>query len=178
MRLFVALVPPEKLRQSLEQQGKRLRALCRSGRMVPWERIHLTLAFLGETDRRRAVERAMDRAAGAAFSLHIAGPGRFPGKRGDLWWMGVEESPPLHALRRRLVRALKEEGVGMEGTEAFRPHITLGRDLRPRTEADLEGWAASCPTGTWRVGEMTLMESRRADGGLCYIPLCRRTLEK
>ena len=72
MRLFVALVPPEEVRRRLEAEGRALRGLCGGGRMVPRENLHLTLAFLGETDRRRAAERAMDRAAGAPFSLATA----------------------------------------------------------------------------------------------------------
>lgn len=178
MRLFVALVPPEELRRALERQGRGLRALCERGRMVPWENIHLTLAFLGETDRLVGARRAMARAAGAPFSLRTACPGRFSGKKGDLWWMGVEESPPLLALRRRLVRALEEEGVWLDDTKPFRPHLTLGQDLRPRPGADLTAWADACPRRDWRVGELTLMESRRDEGGLHYIPLARRPLEK
>lgn len=178
MRLFVALVPPEELRRDLERQGRGLRALCQRGRMVLWENIHLTLAFLGETDRRAGAERAMERAAGAPFSLPTTRPGRFSGKKGDLWWMGVEERPPLLALRRRLVRALGEEGVWLDDAKSFRPHLTLGRDLRPLPGADLTAWAAACPTCTWRVEELILMESRRDEGGLRYIPLSHRPMGK
>lgn len=174
MRLFVALVPPEALRRMLEGQGKVLRDRCMSGRMVPWENIHLTLAFLGETGRLQAVERAMKSSAGASFSLRTASPGRFPGKKGDLWWVGVEESPPLRALRRRLVRALEEEGVWLDDAKPFQAHLTLGRNLRPLPGADLTVWTAACPVSQWRVEELTLMESRRTSGGsLRYIPLLR-----
>lgn len=176
MRLFVALVPPEEVRRALEAEGRALRGLCGGGRMVPRENLHLTLAFLGETDRRRAAERAMDRAAGAPFSLATAPPGRFPGRRGELWWMGVEARPALLALRRRLVRALREEGVWLDDAKPFRPHITLGRDLRPLPGAELAAWAASCPAEPWQVRAMTLMESRREADGLRYIPLYRAPL--
>ena len=176
MRLFVALVPPEKLRRALEEEGRALRALCGRGRMVSRENLHLTLAFLGETDRRRAVERAMVRAAGAPFSLATAPPGRFPGRKGELWWMGVAERPPLLALRRRLIRTLGEEDVWLDDVKPFRPHITLGRDLRPLPGADLSAWAAACPAETWQVTAMTLMESRREADGLRYIPLFRCSL--
>ena len=176
MRLFVALVPPEKLRRALEEEGRALRALCGRGRMVSRENLHLTLAFLGETDCRRAVERAMARAAGAPFSLATAPPGRFPGRRGELWWMGVAERPPLLALRRRLIRALGEGDVWLDDVKPFRPHITLGRDLRPLPGADLSAWAAACPAEPWQVTAMTLMESRREADGLRYIPLFRCSL--
>ena len=173
MRLFVALVPPEEVQRRLEAEGRALRGLCGGGRMVPRENLHLTLAFLGETDCRRAVERAMARAAGAPFSLATAPPGRFPGRRGELWWMGVAERPPLLALRRRLVRALGEEDVWLDDAKPFRPHITLGRDLRPLPGAELSAWAAACPAASWQVTAMTLMESRREADGLRYIPLFR-----
>ena len=178
MRLFVALVPPEGLRRSLERLGRELYGHCGGGRMVPWQNIHLTLAFLGECDRPRAAELAMGRSAGAPFSLRTGRPGRFPGRRGDLWWMGVEESPPLWALRRRLVRALGEEGLWLDDTKPFRPHLTLGRDLPAGCAPGVEAWAGSCPAYPWHVGEMTLMESRREAGGPRYIPLFRRPLRK
>lgn len=184
MRLFVALTPPARLQRELERQAVRFRGLCRGGRLVPRENLHLTLAFLGETDRRPAVEAAMTAAAGAPFVLRTAPPGRFPGKRGDLWWMGVEEAPPLLALRRRLVRALGEAGVWLDDAKPSRPHITLGRDLRPEPGADLRAWAAGCPPRSWRVETLTLMESRPNPGGapryipLFHCPLREREYEK
>ena len=44
--------------------------------------------------------------------------------------------------------------------------------------ADLTAWAAACPTCTWRVEELILMESRRDEGGLRYIPLSHRPMGK
>ena len=90
--------------------------------------------------------------------------------------MGVEARPALLALRRRLVRALREEGVWLDDAKPFRPHITLGRDLRPLPGAELAAWAASCPAEPWQVRAMTLMESRREADGLRYIPLYRAPL--
>ena len=176
MRLFIAVDLPEPWKDALDQAARRLAAGSRQGTFTRRENFHLTLAFLGETDRRRAAERAMDRAAGAPFSLATAPPGRFPGRRGELWWMGVEARPALLALRRRLVRALREEGVWLDDAKPFRPHITLGRDLRPLPGAELAAWAASCPAEPWQVRAMTLMESRREADGLRYIPLYRAPL--
>ena len=124
MRLFVALVPPEGLRRDLERRGEELRGLCRRGRVVPWENIHLTLAFLGETDRRDAVERAMGRAAGAPFSLHTARPGLHPGHEPRRTLLPteltMEESEELARLWFRK----------LEGLCRFRPALALDRAVR------------------------------------------------
>lgn len=178
MRLFVALIPPEELRRDLERQGQRLQALCGRGKMVPWENIHLTLAFLGETDRGSGVERAMKRAAGAPFSLRTTCFGRFPQKKGEIWWMGVEESAPLLALRRRLVQALGEEEVWLDDSRPFQPHLTLGRGLKPENGTDLVPQLFFSPSNTWHVEEVALMESRRDAGVLKYTPLVRLPLKE
>lgn len=177
MRLFFALVPPEELCRALDRAARQLAAGCGRGRPVRRENLHLTLAFLGETERRRRAEAAMDRALVPAFPLRTAHPGRFSGRDGALWWVGFAPSPPLLEFRRRLAEALEEEGLWYD-PKPFRAHLTLGRGLSPRPEFDLEAWGAQLPGRRWWVDRAVLMESRREAGGLRYIPLRTWALRK
>ena len=168
MRLFVALVPPEGLRRDLERRGAELRGLCRRGRVVPWENIHLTLAFLGETDRRDAVERAMGRAAGAPFSLHTARPGLHPGHEPRRTLLPteltMEESEELARLWFRK----------LEGLCRFRPALALDRcrQLGVLTTCLARGYVARHPEGPLTEDDAALigMAAPFCDIGMLGLP--------
>lgn len=168
MRLFVALVPPEGLRRDLERRGEELRGLCRRGRVVPWENIHLTLAFLGETDRRDAVERAMGRGAGAPFSLHTARPGLHPGHEPRRTLLPteltMEESEELARLWFRK----------LEGLCRFRPALALDRcrQLGVLTTCLARGYVARHPEGPLTEDDAALigMAAPFCDIGMLGLP--------
>ena len=54
MRLFIAVSFPAPLREQLRQAAGRLQGQCLRGRFTLTDNFHLTLAFLGETERRAA----------------------------------------------------------------------------------------------------------------------------
>ena len=160
MRLFVAAVPGEELLAALVQAQEDLRRLGGRGNFSARENLHLTLAFLGETDRPDGARRALSRLTGSPLALWAEGLGRFRRPEGDLCWAGIRPSPPLEAVARRLAGLLGEE-------RPFRPHLTLARRLSlpggwtPRLKALL-------PPTPWRVERLDLMESTRREGRLQY----------
>ena len=146
MRLFVA-VRPEGL--SLEVLEQAQRALRRQGRgTFPHPAgLHLTLAFLGQTERLDAACSALETLARSGrFLLTAEGLGRF----GDTWWAGTPR------------RALEEAGFSLE-KRPFVPHITLARHYRPRDTA-----AVTVPPVTWEVGKVELLESLQREGRAVY----------
>jgi 2'-5' RNA ligase len=111
---------------------------------VPEENIHLTLRFLGETDRGRLA--AVTREAEAVFlgvqapRLVLAGPGVFPprGKRSLILWAGLQgDLEALARLARDLEEAARAAGFSPE-SRGFRPHVTLAR-IEARRAGALEG---------------------------------------
>ena len=118
--------------------------------------LHLTLAFLGETERLDAACSALETLAGSGrFSLTAEGLGRF----GDTWWAGTAPCPALEALAASARRALEAAGFSLE-KKPFVPHITLARHYRPRDTA-----AVTVPPVTWEVGKIELLASRPAPPG-------------
>jgi 2'-5' RNA ligase len=93
--------------------------------------IHLTLAFLGDTEEGRIkslsvmlTERCRDF---GKFSFQIIGTGVFKSLRDPrVIWIGVESSDKLNKLNEQIVEGLKENGSQLE-ERLFRPHITIGR---------------------------------------------------
>ena len=148
MRLFVAiLLSPAVERALLETQA----ALGRQGRgaFPQREDLHLTLAFLGETDRAEdAVAALEDACAGGPFPLAVEGLGRF----GGLWWAGVAEDPRLEQLALGVQEALRRRGFAVE-ERPWRPHITLVRRWRGPEPA------AAVPRTAMEVRRVSLLRS-------------------
>ncbi|MBN8904579.1 MAG: RNA 2',3'-cyclic phosphodiesterase [Rhodospirillales bacterium] len=126
MRLFVALDLPWPLRQQLA-------ALTGAGipgaRWVPPENYHLTLRFIGETQRHRAedIDLALANIRALGFSLTLAGVGTFTkAGRSTALWVGVERNPQLDHLQNKIETALQRCGLEPE-RRRFQPHVTLAR---------------------------------------------------
>jgi 2'-5' RNA ligase len=165
MRLFIAILCDETFRESLLQAREKLRQ--HGGKGVPEENLHLTLAFLGETQRVEAVREAMEEACtGGSFSLTLSGSGQF----GSMYWAGVEECPPLMRLAQRLTEALRKRGFFLE-ERAFHPHITLARGVRVSPPEPL-----LVPEKTMTVSRVSLMRSEPGENAMVYTELFSKTL--
>ncbi|NLJ30676.1 MAG: RNA 2',3'-cyclic phosphodiesterase [Clostridiales bacterium] len=173
MRLFLAVRFGGEMRKSLSDCTEKLKAAALRGRFTSGENLHLTLAFLGETDREEDVRRAMDSVAAPPFELRTGGLGRFP--RGGVCWAGTEPCPPLFDLQRRLSAALRGSGFRLE-TRPFVPHITLGRETVFPRDADFESLRPAPARMT--VESFSLMRSERACGGMIYTERYARRLEE
>jgi 2'-5' RNA ligase len=164
VRAFVAVVPPPAALAALVRAVEPLRAAYPSGvSWVPPERLHVTLAFLGDVTEPVAdhVAAALAGAvpAVAPFEARVAGGGAFPRPaRPCVLWAGVE-AVALPSLARAARRAARGAGVRLERAP-FVPHVTVAR---VRTAA-LDGPAAVAALdrvsgAPWTVTEVVLMRS-------------------
>ena len=160
MRLFVAIRFSPQIRNLLLETMERLRVQTRQARLTRPENLHLTLAFLGETDRTADIRAAMSEAAAAQrpFSMALSGFGCFR----DLYWVGLEPCPPLSLLAENLQRRLRALGFDIPQRH-FRPHITLARQVRTDRPVELE-----IPRSEMVVEQIVLMKSERLKGRLTY----------
>ncbi|MFQ5750305.1 MAG: RNA 2',3'-cyclic phosphodiesterase [Planctomycetota bacterium] len=146
MRLFLGFPLPEGARAALDAACAPLREAVngRGASWVPAENLHLTLRFLGETDR-RGIDSVTSRISSVvqgmlAPRLRLGGPGVFPsrGGRALVFWAGLEgELEPLKRLAGSLERCARRAGFPPE-RRAFRAHVTLARLRGPRG-LELEG---------------------------------------
>ncbi len=163
MRAFVAVVPPPEALAPLVAAVERLRGP--GATWVPPERLHVTLAFLGdvagETAARLADALGEAVAGTAAFELAVAGGGAFPRPaRPRVLWAGlagdVEALARLARVTRRTARACR---IDVE-KQAYVPHVTVAR-VRDR---HYDGTAAVAALDQvrgepWPVTEVVLMSS-------------------
>ncbi len=128
MRLFLALWPREPERDALAAVARPL-AEAVSGKAVPAEKIHLTLAFLGEVgpERHGAVRAVAEAMRGAPFELVLDGVGSFRTAR--VAWAGSSRVPgALLRLQSDLETGLRATGFALE-ERPFMAHVTLARKI-------------------------------------------------
>ena len=119
MRLFFALWPPRETALALERWAKPL-----GGRCTAAQKIHLTLAFLGEASPERAVLAAR-RVQAPLFDLPVDDARYWIHNR--IVWVGPREMPPaLALLAESLQLELYRESFMLE-RRSFAAHVTLLR---------------------------------------------------
>jgi 2'-5' RNA ligase len=156
-RLFFALWPDSAAAQALAELAGVL-APGLAGKAVPMEKIHLTLAFLGELPP-QALERAItagDVVRAGEFDLALDHAGSFRGAR--VAWAGTSTMPGgLARLHAELRSALIGQALPVE-ERPFAPHATLVRKIaRPLPRTDLRAIA-------WTAEGFSLMRSERGSG--------------
>lgn len=158
-RLFFALWPGSELQGRLAAWAKQVAG---RGRAMRRENLHLTLAFLGDTE---AALLPAIKALAAALRFE---PFRLPLDRVGYWkhnriiWCGASEEPQaLTALVADLRARLGEAGVRYD-PKPFVSHVTLVRNASGLPEAP--AWVPL----TWEAADFALVGSTRVDGRVTY----------
>ncbi|MCX7970656.1 MAG: RNA 2',3'-cyclic phosphodiesterase [Negativicutes bacterium] len=132
--MFIAVRFPPPVNHRLARLIDHIRSRCPAGRFVSPNKVHLTLVFLGPCPpkKHRCLSELLNRAAARhqPFALRFAGLGYF-GRlpRPRVLWLGISSSPELLGLQHDLSEQLKLNGI-VHDSRPFRPHLTLGRDVR------------------------------------------------
>lgn len=180
MRLFVAVDLDPPAREAVAAATAALRRHpvigAASVKWVEPRNLHLTLRFLGEVE-----DGAVEAAAGAltpasplpAFRTALGSFGAFPARGAPrVIWVGAREgAATLGALRDEVARRLLPLGYTPD-TQAYRPHLTVGRVRRAAGGLRAALTAASAGIDlrqvSWRVGRAVLFESRLSAAGPAY----------
>lgn len=163
MRLFIAINPTPEAQSAAHDAAAPLRDAFPEIRWARPERLHLTVRFLGETDKDVAPSLAAAAARSQPMTLRVGGIDAFPSfRRARVIWTGVEYEPKLELLYHDVETACMDLGFEVEG-RAFRPHLTLGRvpeRLPPERAKDLARAARGIRfSTTTRVDSVDLMRS-------------------
>jgi 2'-5' RNA ligase len=147
-RLFFGLQPPAPVLAQLLAAAARVQAQSApGGRPVPREKLHLTLAFLGDFDDEDAVRRACDAGAqveASGFDFILDQATSF-GTRQPLW-VFAGDAAPFAKLHAGLLRCLNAQDLhAHDEPRVFLPHVTWLRHARgrlPRMQIAPIAWPA------------------------------------
>ena len=156
-RLFFALWPPQAARDELAAVAAALVARS-GGRAVAASKVHLTLAFLGDTpqDRIALARDAANEARGSVFDACLDRLGSF--SRAGVAWAGMSRSPEaLLELAAGLSGSLRRRGFVLDD-RPFAAHVTLVRRIERSVGPE------PMPPVRWQASEFALVESDRRTG--------------
>lgn len=143
IRTFIAVDLPAPVRDALGQVSAQLqeRLSDTAVRWVSFEKMHLTLKFLGDisTENIGMVEKILRSEASKrqVMEIGIGGIGAFPKMRHPrVIWIGVEAPSELFDLRRGIEDGVARLGYNYDKYE-FTPHLTLGRISRKASAGDV-----------------------------------------
>jgi 2'-5' RNA ligase len=166
-RLFVAIRPPEPIRQRL------IGAMggVSGARWQSDEQLHLTLRFIGEVDRHLAQDilAALGAIHHPRFEIALNGIHAFDrGGEPVTLWAGLSPHEPLKALHKKVDQACLRVGVAPD-RRAYLPHITLARLKRGSTRMNgLVEQAGGLASPPFSVDRFSLYESQLTPEGPVY----------
>ncbi|NLL46433.1 MAG: RNA 2',3'-cyclic phosphodiesterase [Clostridiales bacterium] len=169
MRLFIAVNFEEAFKLRLSRHMEQLRKNAIRGNFSRVSNLHITLAFIGETDRVADCESALQAIDFSRFSISFDRVSRFKRRGGDICWLGVREDGELKALARSAHRELSSRGFRLEERE-FKAHLTLGREVVFKSGFEPESLVLPEDLAC-NVDRISLMKSERVKGLLTYTEL-------
>lgn len=174
-RLFLAVQPPEHIRQHLLN----IMGGVAYARWQSDEQLHLTLKFLGEINRHQAndIVTVLDQFQHPQFEIELNGIGQFD-RRGriETLWAGISPLAPIKTLHNKLDHMLSGVGIPTD-KRAYLPHITLarfGREAGPIDNFVTSNGGLTSPAFT--VSDICLYESKLTQEGSVYTILARYPL--
>lgn len=168
MRLFIAIPLPKDVMKSVWNFEETLRETASGGSFVPRGNHHITLRFIGESQKLAELAYAMHEAVRDArpFPLKLGAYGSFTHGGARTSYLGVDgELSELHRIHQMLESALWEQGFN-GGKGRLVPHITLGRGVEHGDISQLR-----TPNTPFVVRSIVLYESTNERGKMVYTPL-------
>ena len=177
MRLFFAIDPGSECRRSIATFIDELRGTTTRIRWVNENKLHITLAFLGdviESQLPQLNESARNFVSRSSkFSAQIQGGGVFPDwRRPRVVWLALRDGDDLQRLGNDVVSMCA--GLGFPSDHPFRAHLTIGRVTDRLAEPEREPLRAKLETATthhFDVTRVLLMRSVLGRAGSVYSEL-------
>ena len=158
MRLFIAVPLDEQTKSAILGVMQEMKNAGIRGRYASPDNLHITLAFIGETDRLKDVIKAVRSIKVEPFNISLSNVGNFR----ELLWVGLSDNGELNQLAESVRSALDAAGIPFD-RKKFMPHITVARES--------EGFSGQikAPEGTMTVRKISVMKSEVRNGKRVYL---------
>ncbi len=178
MRVFFAIELDEGIKDYLSEIQHEVKSHCISGNFTFKENFHLTLRFIGEQNIQQVENLKQvlkDVAYNPEFELRLDMLGSFKKGNRSIIWTGLEKSLQLQELYNNMENTLFQTGYQKE-ERSYNPHITLAREVKMENIGFIE--KMEIEKLNIKVESISLMESKRINDKLAYVPLERAELQK
>ncbi len=178
MRVFFAIELDEGIKDYLSEIQNEVKSHCISGNFTFKENFHLTLRFIGEQNVQQVENLKQvlkDVAYNPEFEFRLDMLGSFKKGNRSIIWTGLEKSLHLQELYNNMENSLFQTGYQKE-ERSYNPHITLAREVKMENIGFIE--KMEIEKLNIKVESISLMESKRINDKLAYVPLERAELQK
>ena len=166
MRLFISINLSEEIKDALMDVQDAMMDAGIWGNYTMPEKMHLTLAFIGEYDDPEKVLSIVDSIDFKPFDITLSGIGSFR----NLWYVGIENSAALQNVVRKIRRSLAAARIPFD-RKRFMPHITIVRKAEGKADDVAETELAKLKEIPMTVDHISLMRSDRGKLGMIYTEL-------
>ena len=157
MRLFIAILLSDDMKKAVTGTMHELKKADVRGSYVPAQNLHVTLAFIGETQDASLVKKSMQSLSCKPFRMAFAEMGVFD----NLLWVGIKGNQGLNKLAKYVGAALDEAQIPYD-RKKFVPHVTIIRNMGGPWKK------VSPPKGDMTVKKVSLMKSEQKNGKQVY----------
>ncbi len=184
VRLFIALELSRRQKKEVGDFQKNVKRHLENARWVKPDNIHLTLKFIGETEKGRveAIKEVIDEVCSGfkPFSTRYGESGVFPSERkARVLWVGVKEGAgSVCDLAGKLEEEMACLGYKKE-KRPFHPHLTVGRFRQTPPESSIKKFLSegkSFVSSDGAIDKVLLFESNLTRSGAIYKPLYEKEL--
>lgn len=174
MRLFIAILLSKSIIGKIHERELRLSQLCNIN-FVPPQNLHVTLNFIGETNRVQEIINIIDDICAPKFEYKIKGLGHFRRNDGDILWTGIEDKSAIEKIQQQLTQGLLSNGFKIE-SRSFKPHITLARRVNISDNNYYTAKQIFCTALTAYAKRISLMKSERKNNKMVYTEIYGKDL--
>ena len=174
-RLFVAINIKKEIADHLYSSALLLREHSSYANISRKENLHLTLAFIGESNNLRFATEALKEITVKPFELIFEGYGEFPSRDGNICFAKILKNQNLEALAENVRKSLTERGFQID-TKPFKAHITLCRQFTPCPTFCKDIMTNALTKKCMQVNSISLMRSDRINGKLTYTEVFKKNL--
>lgn len=177
MRTFIAFEFDELLKRRISLIQSKLKDLSLRGRWTPDDNFHITLKFLGDItiEESKKIEEQLSSVLTlfSPVNLSLDNIGFFSGDKDmRVLFLGLKgETRTLEKINREVEISMEKLGFSRE-KRAFRPHITLGRNVVLNDDFNKvkEMLKKDC-NYEFTLNKVSFMESKLVNGKRIYTPL-------
>lgn len=153
MRLFISINLSVENKQQIREYITSLKKESIQANFIDPDNAHITLAFIGETNRLECVKKAIENIEFKPFEISTNRLGYFNTPSGKILWLGIDAESKLKELA-NLVRSNLEKANIPFDQKNFSAHITIARKARINTNI-----LVKAPKIDIKASHITIMET-------------------